>query len=532
METAADNQEIAQTEQPAGLDSRRMFSAALVVMVFFVLSRVTGLAREVVIGAQFGTSAGYDAYLAAFRVPDLLFQLVAGGALASAFIPTFSTYWVAPDRQEAWLLFSRVLNLITLLLVVLAGVAALFAEPIVRHILAPGFAAEQQALTASLMRLMLISTVIFGASGLIMGVLNALQHFVAPAAAPVIYNLSILAGAWLLGPIWGVYGLAAGVVVGALLHFAVQLPALARQRPVYRTSLSLADPGVREVARLMGPRVLGLFFVQLHFLVNTILASGLATGSLSALNYAWLLMLLPQGIIAQALATAAFPTFSAQVAAGQLDALRRTFSQTLRVVLFLSLPAAVVLFVLREPTVSILLERGEFTQRSTDMVTFALQFYLLGLMAHALLEIVVRAFYALHNTMTPVLIGVAAMLLNIGLSILLVRPLSFGGLALANSVATTLEAALLLWLLKRRMAGTDGRAIARTLLRSAVATGITALGLWLWLLWVYGQHALPLGQDWLAALGGIGLAGVIYVGISYVLRSDELRVALGLIRRR
>jgi putative peptidoglycan lipid II flippase len=515
-----------------GLDSRRMLSAALVVMLFFVLSRVLGLLREVIVGAQFGTTAEYDAYLAAFRIPDLLFQLVAGGALASAFIPTFSTYWVKSERQEAWLLFSRVLNLITLLLVVLAALAALVAEPLVRQVLAPGFTPAQDALTASLMRWMLISTVVFGASGLIMGALNATQHFAAPAAAPVVYNLAIIGGALFLAPTMGVYGLAVGVVVGALGHLLVQLPSLVRQGVHYRFTVSFVDPGVREVARLMGPRVLGLLFVQLQFVINTILASRLAPGSLSALNYAWLIMLLPQGVIAQSLATTVFPTLSAQIAAGQREAFRRTFNQMLRVVLFLSIPAALLMLPLREAIVSDLLQRGQFDAESTGLVAFALQFYLIGLVAHSALEIVVRAFYAVHDTMTPVTVGVVAMSLNIGLSLLLVGPLSFGGLALANSLATTLELVVLVWLLKRRIGTLGGGAIGRSLARSLLAGGVMVAALWLWL----GVEAqLPISSaldNWVIALVGAGVGVVVYGGASYLLRSDELTVALTLVRRR
>ncbi len=513
-----------------GLDSRRMFRAALIVMIFFVLSRFTGILREVILSDRFGTSAQYDAYLAAFRVPDLLFQLVAGGALGSAFLPVFSGFWIKDDKPDAWLLFSRVLNLITLILIGLAAFAALFSPWIVHYILAPGFTPEQQALTASLMRGMLLATVIFGASGLVMGALNATQHFVAPAAAPVVYNLAIILAAYFLAPIFGIYGLVIGVVAGSLGHFLVQLPALVRRGARYTFSFSLRDASVRTVLKLMGPRVLGLFFVQMHFLVNTILASGLAAGSLSALNYAFLLMLLPQGIIAQAMATAAFPTFAAQYAAGQPDALRRTFNQTLRTVIFLSIPAAAMLYVLDRATIGVLFEHGQFNARSTDMVVFALQFYLLGLLAHSALEIIVRAFYAVQNTITPVAVGIAAMIFNILLSLVLVRPLSFGGLALANSTATTVEMLLLLWLLRKRLGGIDSRSVGGTLLRSIGAAAVMAIVLELW---VQQGAAFPSGlQNWIVAIGGIMLGIITYSLVSWLLRSEELALVLAMVRSR
>jgi len=514
-----------------------MASAALLVMLFFVLSRLSGLAREIMIGASYGTSAAYDAYLAAFRIPDLLFQLAAGGALGSAFIPVFAGYWIKADRDAAWRLFSRVLNLVTLALVALAVLAALFAEPLTRTILAPGFTPDQQLLTASLMRWMLLGTIVFGASGLIMGALNATQHFLAPAAAPVLYNVAIIAAAYFLAPTYGVYGLVVGVVAGALAHLLVQAPALLHKGYRYRPTLSLTDAGVRQVMVLMGPRVLGLFFVQLHFLVNTILASGLGAGAVSALNYAWLLMLLPQGVIAQGIATVVFPTFSAQTAAGQLEAFQRTFERALRVVVFLVAPAAALLLALRRPSISILLERGAFDTQSMVLVAYGLQFYLVGLIFHAMLEIIVRGFYALKDTWTPVWVGALAMSGNIALSFLLVSQLSFGGLALANSLATLVETLALLWLFDRRLpAGLHRRtlllALARTLIAAAMMAGVA----WAWGRWVYVNiypaQVGPLNDDWLTALLGVPLALLVYLAVHWLLRSEELALTLTLVRRR
>lgn len=497
-------------------------------MIFFVLSRVTGLAREVAVGARFGTSADYDAYLAAFRFPDLLFQLIAGGALGSAFIPVFSGYWTQGDKPGAWLLFSRVLNIVTLILVALAAVAALAAPWLVQNVIASGFAPEQQAMTVSLMRGMLVGTVIFGASGLIMGALNATQHFLWPAAAPIFYNLAILASAIWLAPAWGIQALVVGVVVGSALHLLVQLPALLRKGVVYTPSLQASDVGVREVLRLMGPRVLGLFFVQMHFLVNTILASHLIAGSISALNYAWLLMLLPLGVFSQSVATAAFPTFAAQIAAGDLPAMRRTFGQTLRTVLFLVIPAAVALIVFGAPMVQALLQRGAFTAQSTQMVAFALAFYAIGLVGHASLEIVVRAFYSLHNTWTPVLVGVAAMALNIALGVWWVQYLAHGGLALANSVATTLEALLLLLLLRRTIGGIEGGSLLNSALRSATAAAVMGVALWGFGRWLGNDT----GWMWLWVLVGLAGGAVIYFVGAVLLRHPELEQVKNLVMRR
>ncbi len=510
----------------------RVARAAGPVMVLFVASRGLGLLREMVISRQFGTSGTLDAYLAAFRLPDILFQVVAGGALASAFIPTFATYWERDDRAGAWRLASAVINLVFLLTVLLAAASWLLAPWLVRTVIAPGFGADRQALTASLMRIMLITPAVFGVSGVIMGILNARQHFALPALAPVLYNLGIIGGALLLAPSMDVRGLAVGVVAGSLGHLVVQVPALARQGMRYVPLLGLRDAGVREVGRLMVPRMVGLAAVQLNFLVNTILASGLAAGSISALNYAWLLMLLPQGVVAQAVATAAFPTFSAQAARGELAEMRSTLVSTLRAVLYLALPAAVGLVVLRAPLVEVIFQRGAFSAASTGRVAGALALYALGLPAHSAVEILVRAFYAMHDTRTPVGISAAAMALNIGLSVALMAGFGaagwapYGGLALANSLATTLEMGALLGVLRRRLGGLGGRPLGTSLARSGAASAAMAGLLLVLLRLLAGQSA------WLTAGAGLAAGALAYAGLSLALGATEPQAMAAVLRRR
>jgi putative peptidoglycan lipid II flippase len=513
-------------------DKRQIARAASIVVVAFALSRALGLVRNVVIASKFGTSADLDAYLAAFRLPDILFQLVAGGALGSAFIPTFSGYLARDDRAGAWRLTSAVVNLVLLALTISAALAALAAPWLVERVIAPGFDAETAALTARLMRVMLISSVIFGVSGVVMGALNAQQHFVLPAVAPMLYNLSIIAGALFLAPSLGVMGLAVGVAAGSALHLAVQIPGLVRFRARYTPLLTVQDPGVYQVMRLMGPRVLGLAVVQVNFLVNTNLGSSLGEGAVSALNLAWLLMLLPQGMFAQAVGTAAFPTFAEQAARGQRAALRAALAATLRAVFALSLPAAVGLAVLRGPLVALLFERGYFDASSTRLVAGALLFYALGLVAHAGLEIVARAFYALQDTKTPLLVGGGAMLLNVVLSLTLPALfeaagwLALGGLALANSLATTLEVAGLLWLIRGRLNGLQGRRSLPTLVRCTAAAALMGLAL------AALQWALP-GLDTLL-LGplGVALGGLVYLGAAWALGVEEVRAVVLRVKQR
>lgn len=495
-------------------------------MFFFVVSRALGLVREIAISYQFGTSAQLDAYVAAFRIPDLLFNLVAGGALASAFIPPFTKLLTEGDTRGSWRLATQVINLVFVVVAATCAVAALFAEPLVRYSVGAGFSPEQQALTASLMRLMLITPAVFAVSGIVMGILNAHQEFLLPAAAPVMYNLSIIGGALLLAPSLGVYGLAIGVVVGAFLHLMVQTPWLWKNKLQYTPRLGLDDTGVREVVRLVVPRTVGIAAVQLNFLVNTILASTLATGSLAALNYAFLLILLPIGVIAQSIATVLFPTFSRMFAANDLEGLRRAFSTGFRVTLFFTVPATVGLMLLARPIIQLLLQRGAFTAQSTEMTLAALELFAVGLFAHAGLETITRAYFAMHDTATPVRIGVGSVVLNVVLSLVLIGPLKQGGLALANSIATTLEMLVLLYLLRPRLGGADGRTMAVSAGKMVVGAGVMATAIWL-----YGMT--PLAQNALLLLaGGIVVGGGAYLLTMLLLQSDEVGLARGLARRK
>lgn len=503
----------------------RIARAASLVMSLFIVSRALGLIREMVIGARFGASADLDAYLAAFRLPDLLFTLVAGGALASAFIPTFSERLAHKDMDGAWKLAAEVANLLLLGLVLLAVLTGLLATPLVKHIIAPGFSPDQQALTVHLMRWMLVSTVIFGMSGLMMGILNSFHHFLLPALAPVFYNLSIILAAYFLSPHMGIYALVAGVVVGASLHLLVQAPGLIRQKARWHPALSLHDAGVREVLRLMAPRVLGLAVVQINFIVNVFLASHLIEGSISALNYAWLIMLLPQGIFAQSIATAAFPTFSHQAALGESAVMRHTLGRLFSILIFLTLPSAVLLILLRKPVVALLLQRGAFDARATEMTAFALGFFALGLVGHALVEVSARSFYAMKDTRTPVIIGVTAMALNVLFSLILIKPLAHGGLALANALATTLEMMALLWVLRKRLGGWEEKRVLSSLLRASAAAALMGT-----MVYAAMQQNWALSLPWQALL--FGSAGVgVYLLVTFALRSPELAALPRMLRR-
>ncbi len=452
--------------------------AAGTVMLAFLLSNVVGLLRQVLVSQAFGTSAAMDAFNAAARLPDLLFNLVAGGSLGSAFIPVLTELLVQKRQQAAWRLVSALANLVVAVLAGVSLLAAWAARPIVAHLLAPGFGPEQQALTVDLLRILLLTPAIFGLSGLSMGVLHTHRRFLWPALAPTMYWLGMIFGVLVLAPRWGIYGLAWGAVLGALAHWGVQAPGLWRL-PARRYWLTWGwdMPEVRRVFRLMVPRWVGVAVVQLNFWINVVLASGMPEGSLTAIQVAWAVMTMPQVVIAQAIAIAALPTFAAQAARGETETLRSSLAFTLRGVLLLALPATVGLLVLREPVIAVLFQRGAFDAHSTRLVVWALLWYTLGLVAHSLVEILSRAFYALQDTRTPVMVGAGAMSLNLGLSFALaalfrqIGWMPHGGLALANTLATSLEAVLLMFLIRRALAGFPWRAVGDGMLRFGLAAG-------------------------------------------------------------
>lgn len=503
-------------------------------MVAFILSNLTGLIRQILVTNAFGTQADFDAFNAANRVAETLFNLVAGGALASAFIPAFTSLLAKGGRNEAWKLASAIGNLIVLVLTLLSILAALFAPQVVRYLLAPGFSDNpaQEALTVALMRLMLASAVIFGLSGLVMGILNSHQLFFVPALAPSMYQFGMIFGVTVLAPRMGIFGLAWGVVLGAALHLGLQLPMLIRLKGRYYPTLGLKLSSVREVARLMGPRLLGVAVVQLNFWINTRLASQFMEGSVTAIVLAFTLMLMPQAAIAQSIAIAALPTFSTQVAMGKIDEMRIALANSLRGALLLSIPASIGLILLRKPTIALLYQRGAFDELSTNLVAWALLWYAAGLVGHSVVEITSRAFYSLHDTKTPVMIGIIAMSLNVAFSYLFsavflrLNWMPHGGLALANTVATALEAVGLVVLMRRRLGSLHGIHVLTGTVKGLAAGSAMGLGLWGWL---NATYQMP---GWLVVFGGVTIGGALFVTVGLLVGIQEIRTVLAYLVRR
>lgn len=496
-------------------------------MAAFLVNKVLAIGRQIVIARAFGTGGDYDAFVAAFRLPDILFMLISGGALATAFIPILSERVTLqlPDDPDGWRLTSATLNTILLIVSVAAALVAVVALPVVQWLIAPGFPPETQLLTANLMRLALISTIIFSVSGLAGGVLHVHQHFLLPALAPIIYNLGIVGGAIFLAPSFGVYGLIWGAIAGAAGHLLIQVPGLLRYKMSYQPRLGWRDSGLHQVAKLMGPRILTLGVIQVNFLVIFNLASRLGEGSVSALDYGWDLMQMPQTIIGSAIGIVLFPTMSALAAQSDIDGLRHTTSQALRIILALSIPAMVGLMVLGRPVIQLMFERGEFGPDSTTAVYQSLQFWALALVGHCALEVVNRLFYAQKDTTTPLLGALAGMIINLALAMALYQVLDAGGLALSNGVAVTVEVLILLMIAHWRMAGVEVGPMLSTLARTLLAAG--AMGAVMLIFTTYWPTLPPL----FIALGGGVLGLMVYIVAGLLLGIEEIRMAPRLVGR-
>lgn len=530
MNMSQDNTQIKQA-------NRQIARAAGTVMIAYIISNLAGLLAKALTARTFGTGAESEAFYAANRFSEILFNLIAGGALGSAFIPTFTSFLVKEDRQGAWKLASAITNWVMLILTLFSILSMIFARQVVHYILAPGFSSvsvEKELLTASLLRIQVPSAIIFGLSGLVMGILNAHQLFFVSALAPGMYQIGWILGVLVLAPRFGVFGLSIGILIGASFHLLVQVPSLFKlpQRR-YELGLGRNNPAVREVARLMAPRLLGVAVVQLNFLMNTYLASFFEPeGVVTAITLAFSVMLMPQAAIAQSISIASLPTFSAQVANGKIDEMRSSFTSTLRMILFLSIPAALGLIFLRHDIIRLLYERGQFSAQSTDLVAWALLWYAVGLVGHCIVEIGSRAFYALHDTRTPVLVGVGAMSLNLVFSLLFSRLfitigwLPHGGLALANSLATFLEALVLLYLMLKKVGGLEGKKLLNGILKALVASSLMVA-------FIIGMQNISLALPYAVyLLALIVIAAGVYGFSLYFLKVEEIRTIIGAVKRR
>lgn len=501
-----------------------------------IVSRVMGLARDVVFAAWFGTGTAADAFNVAFLIPNLLRRVVGEGAAQAAVVPVYAGALTRRGREDARVLGLRLAGVSILILVGVAVAGALWSSPIVRAY-AFGWRDEPEklALTIGLTRLLFPFVVFAGLTALAGAILNTHGRFTIPALAPAVLNVSFVGALFALGPLFGpepehrVYGFALGALVGGLLQVVMQLPQLSGIGALGAPQVRFDDPEVRLVGRLMIPGFFGLAVTQINMFVDTFLATMLPEGSVTALRLANRVMLLPLGVFGIAVASASLPTLAGMAAREDLEGLRRTYAFTLRLILLVLVPASVGLIVLRTPIVRVIFERGAFTADwSTPMTAGALLFYSLGLFAYGAVKASNQVFYALKDTRTPVIVGAVAMVVNVVLNLLLMGPLGLRGLALATSLAAASNLVILLALLRGRLGGLEGRhllgGVWRILAASLVMAGVCALAAGWVPRWVaqdgLGGQILLVG---VAVVGGLA----VYWRAAKALGIEELGVITG-----
>ena len=514
-----------------------MARAAGAVMAATLLSRLLGLVRDMVIAHQIGAGLEADAYTAAFKVADLLMYLVAGGALSSTFIPVFKEYLHQNKPKAAWQTFSVVATVTVLFAGTFVAVAEIFPETFI-HLTNGGYTDAQVRLTVPLVRIILPAQIFFMLGGLLMGTLNVREQFLVPALAPSIYNLGIIFGAAALYPFIGLSGLTWGALLGAFVgNFLLQVVLVMRTGVQYRPSLAVLHPGAIKVWKMMLPIVLGVSLPNVDQIINGYFGSELAHGSQAALSYAVRLMLIPIGVFAQAMGIAILPTMAGQAAAGQQKELRATISSALRTILFVTVPASALLFLLAAPVITLLLQSGHFDAHDTATTAMALRFYSLGIFAWSAQAILTRGFYALQDSRTPVISGTIMTGVFILMNWLIVHFTSWGvgGLAAATSIAAVLHMLAMFVFLRRRLRGLQEGPLLASLVKTLVATAALCGGIWILRAGVL--TFLPAGDPVkLAALillivaGGSGI--FLFVLTAELLRSAELQSTLAMFRRR
>jgi putative peptidoglycan lipid II flippase len=534
---AGSDRTLAATDPRARTSASTLARAGVVVAATYLVARILGYVEYLVLAATFGAGSDLDAFLAAFRIPDLIFQLVAAGAVASALVPMVAGLLANGAEARAWRVVSTITNLMLVALVALAAVAFVAADPLVGAIL-PGFDAAQRARTVDLTRIMLAAPILLALGAVATSALNADRRFAASALAPIVYNLGIIGGAvFLSGPL-GVTGLAIGVVVGSLGHLLVQLPVLIRAGFRYVPRIDLSDEQARRALVLMGPRVLGLGASQITFVVMTSLASGLGKGAISAYTIAFALLQIPLGVIGIPLGIVIFPSLSRELAIGRTGNYVELLTRSLRILIFVMLPITALAMVLRLQIVELLLGYGRFDAEAVRLTADTLLLFMLGLTAHSAIGVLARAFYARQDTRTPVAAAILAVVINTSLGVLLVGSLGLPALGLAIATAAWVEALVLLWMLRRREPGFDLAAIASVATRAAIgsvaagAVALLVLGAWDGAVGAGGGKVALLIEAALATIAG----GLAYAGVALVLRIPELPSIVGimvdLVRRR
>jgi putative peptidoglycan lipid II flippase len=514
--------------------TERLARSAGLIGAATLASRVLGMVRDSVFAKMFGATPAMDAFNMATRIPNLLRDLFAEGAMSAAFVPTFTRYVTQHGKEAGWRLGSQVVNALLIITGALVLLGIVFADPFM-HFYAGKFAAVpgKLELTTQLTRVTMPFLALVAIAAAYMGMLNALRRFFMPSLSPAVFNVAMIATGLVLHPVFTNLGwppimsLAVGTLVGGLAQAVIQIPTLRREGYRHQWVLDPSDRGLREVLLLMGPGTLGVAAAQINLFVNSQLASS-QDGAVSWLNYAFRLMYMPIGIFGVSVATAAVPELARHAARGAHGDMRTTLSSGLRLMLMLSVPSFVGLVALAGPIVELFFQRGEFVARDTRMVASALLLYSPGLVGYSIVKLASPTFYALRDARTPVIVSVVTVLSNLALNLWLVRIMQFQGLALGTAIAANINAGLLLFLLSKRIGGLDTARVMRSFVKISIASAVMGVMAWWTEAWLHGLFP---GQ-WIAprALrvgGSIGVAMAVLAVMATVLRIEEFRQAMG-----
>jgi len=509
--------------------SPRLARSAGVFGLATITSRILGLAREQVMAYYFGANDANDAFRIASRIPNLVRDLFAEGAMSAAFVPTFTQHLTLEGRERSWRLANSVINALLIVTGVIVVLGIVFAGPLVRMYAGNfGDVPGKLELTIFLARIVTPFLTLVAVAAVLMGMLNSLGHFFVPALSPAMFNVAGIAMAVTLIPFAPSLGVrpitivALATLVGGLGQLAIQWPPLRKEGFRYRPTIDFSDPGLRRVLLLMGPGTLGMAATQINVLVNSMLATSQGTGAVSWLDFAFRLMYLPIGLFGVSIATAATPAISRMVAQQDYAQIRRTLANALGLMMFLNLPASVGLIVLARPIVAVIFQHGRFTPADTFATASALQLYAIGLVGYSIVRIISPTFYALGRSRIPVMVSAASVFVNVVLNVTLVNVLGYKGLALGTSVTAIINAAVQLLLLRREIHGIEGSRIAASFARVSVAAAVMGAASWAALFVM--TSTLPGSSLWLQMirlLVTILVSLVTLAGAAQVLRIRE-----------
>jgi putative peptidoglycan lipid II flippase len=511
------------------ITGKSIAKGALIVMAATLLSRLMGFFRQIEIAEYFGLKGAYDAYLVAYAIPSGVGMAVAA-AISAGFIPVLNSYFVQNDKENAATVTNTLLNTLFAALAVLTAAGILFA-PMLARMLAPGFQGDSVTLTTELIRIMFPGFVFFSLMGLASGFLNSRQHFLFPALGPAVSSLVVIASVVAFGKTMGIKGLAVGTVVGCIGQLLMQAPVMYKKGFRYKPEFALFHPGVIKVFKLAVPVLIASLVPPLMVLVERGLASRLTTGSISALDYAFRLMQLPQGLFVMAVAVPLFPALSTFAAQKDYTRLKEIMLKGVSILALIMIPASAGLIALNEPIIRLLFQRGAFEAKDTIPTAYALAFYSLALLPLAVRDVFRRGFYALQDTLTPVKITVAACVLNIALDVLLVREMGIGGIALGAAISTFTEATVLYFLINGRLKELPGISFVVFLVKLVAASLVMGIVAHYTADFVGERINLAVTRGKMLQVGISVITGlIVYFGAIIVLRVREVWEAMDIVR--